>query len=57
MDLTIKYYLDDFVREHSINRLVLGCTHYPLITENLNRIYPDIRGHQFFQRGGNGSAY
>lgn len=43
MDLTIKYYLDDFVREHSINRLVLGCTHYPLITENLNRIYPDIR--------------
>lgn len=43
MDLTIKYYLDDFVREHHINRLVLGCTHYPLIAENLRRIYPDIR--------------
>ena len=43
MDLTIKYYLDDFVRKHRINRLVLGCTHYPLITENLKRIYPHIR--------------
>lgn len=43
MDLTIKYYLDDFVKTNEINRLVLGCTHYPLITENLKRIYPDIR--------------
>lgn len=43
MDLTIKYYLDDFIRENRINRLVLGCTHYPLIVENLQRIYPDIR--------------
>lgn len=43
MDLTIKYYLDDFVKEHHINRLVLGCTHYPLIADNLRRIYPDIR--------------
>lgn len=43
MDLTIKYYLDDFIKEHDINRLVLGCTHYPLLTENLNRIYPDVR--------------
>lgn len=42
MDLTIKYYLDDFIRENNINRLVLGCTHYPLLTENLRRIYPDI---------------
>lgn len=43
MDLTIQYYLDDFIRENHINRLVLGCTHYPLISENLNRIYPHIR--------------
>lgn len=43
MDLTIKYYLDDFIQEHDINRLVLGCTHYPLLAENLNRIYPEIR--------------
>ena len=43
MDLTIKYYLDDFIKEHDINTLVLGCTHYPLLTENLKRLYPDIK--------------
>jgi len=43
MDLTIKYYLDDFIQENHINTLVLGCTHYPLLTENLHRIYPDIK--------------
>ena len=43
MDLTVKYYLDDFVRENDINTLVLGCTHYPLIAGNIRRIYPDIK--------------
>ena len=43
MDLTIKYYLDDFVCENNINTLILGCTHYPLISGNLKRIYPDMR--------------
>ena len=43
MDLTIRYYLDDFVREHQIDTLVLGCTHYPLIAGNLRRLYPNIR--------------
>ena len=43
MDLTIKYYLDDFVCENNINTLILGCTHYPLISENLKRIYPEMR--------------
>ena len=43
MDLTVKYYLDDFIRENQINRLVLGCTHYPLISDNLKRIYPELR--------------
>lgn len=43
MDLTIKYYLDDFIRENKINSLVLGCTHYPLLKKNLHRLYPDIR--------------
>ena len=42
MDLTIKYYLDDFVKEHHINRLVLGCTHYPLIEEEISKLYPDL---------------
>ncbi len=43
MDLTIHYYLDRFVEEHQIDTFVLGCTHYPLIADNLRRIYPDIR--------------
>ncbi|MGN0659452.1 MAG: glutamate racemase [Emergencia sp.] len=43
MDLTIRYYLDDFIRENRINTLVLGCTHYPLLTDNLRRIYPRLR--------------
>ena len=39
MDLTIQYYLDDFIRENRINTLVLGCTHYPLIGANIRRLY------------------
>lgn len=43
MDLTIQYYLDDFIRENRINTLVLGCTHYPLIGANIRRLYPGLR--------------
>lgn len=40
MDLSIKYYMDSFIEDHKIDTLVLGCTHYPLIRDNINRIYP-----------------
>lgn len=43
MDLTIHYYMDDFIRENNIDTLVLGCTHYPLIRKNIERIYPGLR--------------
>ncbi|MEA4922642.1 MAG: glutamate racemase [Eubacteriaceae bacterium] len=43
MDLTIKYYLDDFVLENRLDTLVLGCTHYPLIRENIKRLYPELK--------------
>lgn len=43
MDLTIRYYLDDFIKENHINTLVLGCTHYPLLTENIRRLYPEMK--------------
>ena len=43
MDLTLRYYLDDFIKENDINTLILGCTHYPLISKNLKRLYPDIK--------------
>jgi len=42
MDLTIKYYMDDFVCQNSLDTVILGCTHYPLIKKNLERIYPDL---------------
>ena len=42
MDLTIKHYLDDFISDNGITKLVLGCTHYPFLTDNLHRIYPDL---------------
>lgn len=43
MDLTIHYYLDDFIAEHQIDTLVLGCTHYPIIRGNIKRLYPNLR--------------
>lgn len=43
MDLTIRYYLDDFIQKNCIDTLVLGCTHYPLIRKNLLRIYPQVQ--------------
>ncbi len=43
MDLSIRYYLDQFVSYNKINTLVLGCTHYPLIRRNLEKLYPDLR--------------
>jgi len=43
MDLTIVYYLGGFIEAHSIDTLVLGCTHYPLIRENIDRLYPGLQ--------------
>ncbi|MDD5922642.1 MAG: glutamate racemase [Eubacteriales bacterium] len=42
MDMAIRYYLDPFLKEYDINKLVLACTHYPLLSANLNRLYPGI---------------
>ena len=43
MDLTIHYYLDDFLAENQIDTLVLGCTHYPIIRSNIKRLYPALK--------------
>ncbi|MCL1982867.1 MAG: glutamate racemase [Clostridiales bacterium] len=43
MDLTIKYYLDDFIAANGIDTVVLGCTHYALIQKNIERLFPGIR--------------
>lgn len=43
MDMTIRYYLEDFILENRIDTLVLGCTHYPLIRDNIERMYQNLR--------------
>lgn len=42
MDLSIKYYMDNFISYFKIDTLVLGCTHYPLIEANIRRLYPKL---------------
>lgn len=42
MNLTIEYYMDDFILENRINTIVLGCTHYPLLYSNIKRLYPNL---------------
>ena len=42
MDLTIRYYMDSFVRNNDLDAIVLGCTHYPLIKKNIERLYPQL---------------
>ena len=32
-----------YMREKDVDTLVLGCTHYPLIRDNIERIYPGLR--------------
>ena len=43
MDMTIRYYMDDFVKGNQLDTIILGCTHYPLIQKNISRIYPSLR--------------
>ena len=43
MDLSIKYYLDNFISYNRIDTLILGCTHYPLIRRNIEKLYPNLR--------------
>ena len=35
--------MDDFIRDNSIDTLILGCTHYPIIRKNIEKIYPNLR--------------
>lgn len=42
MDLSIRYYLDHFLSYYKIDTLILGCTHYPLIRPNLEKLYPNL---------------
>ncbi|MBQ3390414.1 MAG: glutamate racemase [Firmicutes bacterium] len=41
--LAIKYYLDRFIYSNHIDTLVLGCTHYPMIQDEIERLYPGLQ--------------
>ncbi|PAB58635.1 glutamate racemase [Anaeromicrobium sediminis] len=43
MELSVKYYLDDFIKGNRIDTLVLGCTHYPLVRKTIKKIYPNLK--------------
>ena len=43
MEELLHSYLDDMVEEDGIGTLLLGCTHYPLVSECINRLYPDLK--------------
>ncbi|MBQ3291482.1 MAG: glutamate racemase [Mogibacterium sp.] len=43
MELTVKHYMDDFVRDHDFDHLILGCTHYPLVAKHIRKHYPGIK--------------
>ena len=36
----VKMYLDDFTQD--IDTLILGCTHYPLLKNTIEKLYPDL---------------
>lgn len=40
IDRVIKLYLDDF--DEKVDTLVLGCTHYPLLKKEIQRLYPKL---------------
>lgn len=43
MELTVRHYMDDFVEKNGFDDLILGCTHYPLISAQIHKLYPHIR--------------
>lgn len=42
IDPELKTAVDSILAEAPVKHLILGCTHYPLVAEHLNRLYPDI---------------
>lgn len=42
LDADVKESLDPLVQQEKIECCVLGCTHYPLIADNIQRLYPGL---------------
>jgi len=43
MRLTVRHYLDGFLAENAVETLLLACTHYPLIADDILALYPSLR--------------
>ena len=43
IDDDLKENLTGLVNDDKIGYCVLGCTHYPLVEENINRLFPDLK--------------
>lgn len=43
MEELLHGYLDEMVYEDKIESLVLGCTHYPLVSGCINKLYPQLK--------------
>lgn len=43
MELTVRHYMDEFVKEYGFEDLILGCTHYPLVASHIKKLYPELR--------------
>ena len=42
IDPEVKAAVDSILAQAPVKHLILGCTHYPLVSENLHRLYPGI---------------
>lgn len=43
MEKTVAYYMDEWVENNDFDNLILGCTHYPLLTHHINKLYPKLK--------------
>jgi len=43
MEHLLHSYMDEMVYDKGITSLVLGCTHYPLVTDCIQKLYPELR--------------
>ena len=43
IDADVQKNLEGLVRDEQIECCVLGCTHYPLVEENIHRLFPGLR--------------
>ncbi|RBP44932.1 glutamate racemase [Garciella nitratireducens] len=43
LNFTIKSAIDPILKKASIDNLILGCTHYPIVSKNISKLYPQLK--------------